>query len=38
MERLIQIFGPSNVYVELQRHFDRQEESEIRPPCALREA
>ncbi len=26
VERLIQIFGPSNVYVELQRHFDRQEE------------
>jgi error-prone DNA polymerase len=26
VERLIQIFGPSNVFVELQRHFDRQEE------------
>ena len=26
VERLIQIFGPSNVYVELQRHFDRREE------------
>jgi error-prone DNA polymerase len=26
VERVIQIFGPSNVYVELQRHFDRQEE------------
>src|SRR5262245_14741610 len=26
VEHLIQIFGPSNVYVELQRHFDRQEE------------
>ena len=26
VERLIRIFGPSNVYVELQRHFDRQEE------------
>src|SRR5262245_34535059 len=24
--RLVQIFGRSNVYVELQRHFDRQEE------------
>ncbi len=26
VERLVQIFGPSNVYVELQRHFDREEE------------
>ena len=26
VERLIQIFGPKNVYVELQRHFDREEE------------
>jgi error-prone DNA polymerase len=26
VERLVGIFGPSNVYVELQRHFDREEE------------
>jgi error-prone DNA polymerase len=26
VERLIGIFGPRNVYVELQRHFDREEE------------
>ncbi len=26
VERLVHIFGPRNVYVELQRHFDRQEE------------
>jgi error-prone DNA polymerase len=26
VERLVQIFGPRNVYVELQRHFDRGEE------------
>lgn len=26
VERLVQIFGPKNVYVELQRHFDREEE------------
>ncbi len=26
VERLVQIFGPRNVYVEVQRHFDREEE------------
>jgi DNA polymerase III alpha subunit len=26
VERLVSIFGPENVYVEIQRHFDRQEE------------
>lgn len=26
VERLVSIFGPRNVYVELQRHFDREEE------------
>jgi error-prone DNA polymerase len=26
VEHLVQIFGPKNVYVELQRHFDREEE------------
>jgi len=26
VERLVRIFGPCNVYVELQRHFDREEE------------
>ena len=26
IERLVHIFGPRNVYVELQRHFDREEE------------
>jgi error-prone DNA polymerase len=26
-ERLVHIFGPENVYVELQRHFDRTEEA-----------
>jgi error-prone DNA polymerase len=26
-ERLVHIFGPENVYVELQRHFDRTEET-----------
>jgi error-prone DNA polymerase len=26
VERLVRIFGPRNVYVELQRHFDREQE------------
>ena len=26
VERLVSIFGPKNVYVEVQRHFDREEE------------
>src|SRR5271163_3605890 len=26
VERLVSIFGPENVYVEIQRHFDREEE------------
>ena len=26
VERLVSIFGPENVYVEVQRHFDREEE------------
>src|SRR6202158_1821698 len=26
VERLVKLFGPQNVYVELQRHFDRSEE------------
>ena len=30
LERLIGIFGPENVYVELQRHFHREEESSNR--------
>src|SRR5947209_13820574 len=30
LERLIGIFGPENVYVELQRHFHREEESRNR--------
>src|SRR4029453_14270353 len=40
VERLIQIFGPSNVYVELQRHFDRQEEfrnqAAVRIACSVK--
>jgi error-prone DNA polymerase len=27
LERLVRIFGPRNVYIELQRHYDREEES-----------
>jgi len=27
VERMMRIFGPQNVYVELQRHFDRREEA-----------
>src|SRR5207248_3148107 len=27
VERMLRIFGPQNVYVELQRHFDRHEET-----------
>ncbi len=27
IKRLVEIFGPDNVYVELQRHFDRREEA-----------
>lgn len=27
VERLVHLFGPTNVYVELQRHFDRAEET-----------
>jgi error-prone DNA polymerase len=34
VERLVQIFGPRNVYVELQRHFDR--EDEFRNQAAVR--
>jgi error-prone DNA polymerase len=30
VEQLIRIFGPSNVYVELQRHFHREEEARNR--------
>ena len=26
VERLVNVFGPNNVYVEVQRHYDRQEE------------
>src|SRR5882672_583684 len=26
VEKLVSIFGPKNVYIELQRHFDREEE------------
>src|SRR3984957_250784 len=35
IEELIGIFGPGNVYVELQRHFQREEESRNRAAIAI---
>src|SRR5258708_938024 len=35
VEQLIGIFGHSNVYVELQRHFHREEEARNRAPIAI---
>jgi error-prone DNA polymerase len=35
VDRLISIFGPSNVYVELQRHFRREEETRNRAAIAI---
>ncbi len=35
VERLVGIFGPANVYVELQRHFLREEESRNRAAIAI---
>ncbi|MGO9088208.1 MAG: DNA polymerase III subunit alpha [Candidatus Sulfotelmatobacter sp.] len=35
VDRLVGIFGPGNVYVELQRHFQREEESRNRAAIAL---
>jgi error-prone DNA polymerase len=34
-ERLVSIFGPENVYVEVQRHFDREEEWRNRAAIAI---
>jgi error-prone DNA polymerase len=38
VEQLIAIFGPDNVYVELQRHFQREEESRNRAAIAIAHA
>ncbi|MGB8784006.1 MAG: error-prone DNA polymerase [Terriglobales bacterium] len=38
IQRLVQIFGPSNVYVELQRHFHRDEEYRNRVAIEIAEA
>jgi error-prone DNA polymerase len=35
VERLVRIFGPRNVYVELQRHFDRAEEHRNRAAARI---
>ncbi len=35
LERLISIFGPSNIYVEVQRHFNRSEEARNQAAVAL---
>jgi error-prone DNA polymerase len=35
VERLTRIFGPQNVYVELQRHFNRQEEARNQAAVAI---
>src|ERR1700688_895212 len=35
VDQLIRIFGPGNVYVELQRHFQREEESRNRAAITL---
>jgi error-prone DNA polymerase len=35
VEQLVGIFGPSNVYVELQRHFNREEEARNRAAIAI---
>ncbi|HWC16728.1 MAG TPA: PHP domain-containing protein, partial [Terriglobales bacterium] len=35
VERMIRIFGPQNVYVELQRHFDRREEARNQAAVAI---
>jgi error-prone DNA polymerase len=35
VERLVSIFGPENVYVEVQRHFDREEEWRNRAAIAI---
>jgi error-prone DNA polymerase len=40
VERLVRIYGPNNVYVEVQRHYEREEEwrnqAAIRIACSLR--
>jgi error-prone DNA polymerase len=38
LETLVSIFGPSNVYVELQRHFDRDEEYRNRAALEIAES
>jgi len=35
VERMLRIFGPQNVYVELQRHFDRREEARNQAAVAI---
>lgn len=35
VERMARIFGPENVYVELQRHFDRREEARNQAAVAI---
>jgi len=35
VERLMRIFGPQNVFVELQRHFDRREEARNQAAVAI---
>ena len=35
VERLMRIFGPQNVYLELQRHFDRREEARNQAAVAI---
>jgi error-prone DNA polymerase len=35
VERLMRIFGPKNVFVELQRHFDRREEARNQAAVAI---
>ena len=35
VERMMRIFGPQNVYVELQRHFDRREEARNQAAVAI---
>jgi len=35
VERMMRIFGPQNVYVELQRHFDRSEEARNQAAVAI---
>src|SRR5258707_3253910 len=35
VERMMRIFGPQNVFVELQRHFDRREEARNQAAVAI---